>query len=121
MPPNRFSRHRFSLAFKDDAEDTHLYLSEAVPYAYRDLPDNIQHNVKEGDTLFNLAGRYYVGMPRPAGFWWAIAQFQPDPILDPTVKLSPGSVVVVPSLATLQNEILNERRKRSSPEDGGTS
>ena len=118
MPPNRFSRHRFSLGFPDDAE--RLFLSEAVPYAYRDLPDNIQHSVKEGDTLFNLAGRYYASMPRGAGFWWAIAQFQPNPIIDPTVRLTPGSVVVVPSLATLQNEILNERRKRASLEDGGT-
>lgn len=118
MPPNRFSRHRFSLGFLDD--DEHLFLSEAVPYAYRDLPDNRQHVVVTGDTLYNLAGRYFAGMPRPSAFWWVIAQFQPDPILDPTVALVEGVVVVVPSLATLQNEVLNERRKRVvTAEDGG--
>jgi hypothetical protein len=116
MPPNRFSRHRFSLAFKDD--DERLFMSESVPFLYRNLADNIQHLVAEGDTLQNISGRYYASMPRAAGFWWAIAQFQPDPINDPTVRLTVGSTIVVPSLATLQNEILNERRKRvAAPED----
>jgi hypothetical protein len=114
MPPNRFSRHRFSLGFKDDEDQ--LYLSEAVPFPYRNLADNRQHSVQEGDTLFNLAGRYFVGLPRAAGFWWVIAQYQPEPILDPTVQLVPGTILVIPSLSVLQQEILNERRKRQATE-----
>lgn len=117
MGPNRFSRYRFSLGFNDDASPPRFFLSEAEPYAYRDLADSVQHVVKTGDTLFNIAGRYYGSMPRPAAFWWAIANFQPNPILDPTITLTEGSVIVVPSLATLQNEILNERRKATLDTD----
>lgn len=110
MPPNRVSRHRFSLGILD--EDEKLFLTERVPYGYRELTDNRQHTVAEGDTLFNLAGRYFVGIPRPAGLWWVIADFQPDPILDPTIQLTVGSIVVIPSIRTVQQDILNERRKR---------
>lgn len=110
MPPNRFSRHRFSLGVLDD--DEHLFLSERTPYVFRELQDNKQHVVSSNDTLWALAGRYFVGIPRPSGLWWVIADFQPDPILDPTIKLVEGSIVIVPSLRTVQQEILNERRKR---------
>lgn len=112
MPPNRLSRHRFSVGTAD-ADDA-MFLTERPVYGYRELPDNRQHLVVEGDTLFTLAGRYFAGMPRPAGFWWAIADFQPTPVQDPTLTLRVGSVVVIPSLRTLQMEILNERRRRTS-------
>jgi LysM domain len=112
MPPNRLSRHRFSVGVRD--ADERMHLSERPVFGYRDLPDNRQHVVKEGDTLFNIAGRYFAGTERAAGFWWAIADFQPVPIHDPTIRLTPGTVVVVPSLRTLQLDILDEGRRRNA-------
>ncbi len=106
---NALSRHRFSLAFDEGGL---RYLSERVPYGYRDFTDNTQHVVTTGDTLFNLAGRYFRGLPRPAGLWWVIADFQPAPVHDPTIRLIEGSIVVVPSLRVLQTEVFNERRRR---------
>ena len=51
-------------------------------------------------------------MPRGCGFWWAIADFQPDPIVDPTLDLEPGRRLVVPSLRVLTDVILGEQRRR---------
>lgn len=111
MPPNAYSRHRFCIGTSDD--EGRRFLGERLFYGYRELNDNRQHTVVEGDTLFNLAGRYFDAMPRAAGFFWVIADFQPDPIHDPTLRLEPGTVLVIPSLRTLQEEILNEARRRA--------
>ena len=85
--------------------------SSTEPFRYRDLPDNREHIVREGDTLWNIAARFYRGLPRPAGLWWIIADFQSDPIHDPTVALTPGRVLSIPSLSTVQTEIFSESRR----------
>lgn len=113
-PPTRFSRHRFSRGLKDDAG--RAYLTDRPVYGYRDLPDNIPHEVKEGDTLWGLAARYFAGVDGAALLYWAIADFQPEPISDPTLALVPGEVVIVPSVATLLTRILVESRKQRSEE-----
>jgi hypothetical protein len=110
MGVTRLSRHRFSTGYV--VGDTNLaFLGERAPYAYRDLPDNRQHLVSTGDTIFNLAGRYFAGVPRAAGLWWVIADFQPIPIHDPTIRLVEGTTIVIPSLRTLHGEILNDKRR----------
>lgn len=110
MPPNRYSRHRFSEARNDD--DGRLFLSDRPRFAFRELPDNRQHVVKEGDTVFTLAGRYFAALPRGAGFWWVVADF--NGVHDPTIELVPGTIMTIPSVRTLQEEILNERRRRNA-------
>lgn len=107
MPPGRLSRHRFSDGQTDDS--SRFYLSDRSRFEYRDLPDNRQHVVKEGDSLFNLAGRYYSGFARGAGFWWVIADF--NGVHDPTIELVPGTILTIPSTRTVQEQILNERRR----------
>ena len=109
MPPRLNSRHTFTTAQYDD--DGNLFLSERVPFRFVDLTDNRTHLVAQGDTLFSLAGRYYAGLPRPSGFWWVIADFQPDPIFDPTIELAAGSTIVIPSARTLLESILSEARR----------
>jgi len=112
MPPRRFSRYTFCQAVLDDEE--RLFLTDREPYRFRALPDNRQHVVKEGETLFSLAGRYFAPLPRPAGLWWVIADFQPDPVQDPTLSLDVGRVVVVPSLRTVTELIFSETRRREA-------
>jgi hypothetical protein len=112
MPPRRFSRYTFSSAVLD--EDERLVLTDREPFRFRALPDNRQHVVKEGDTLFSLAGRYFAPLPRPAGFWWVIAEFQPDPIHDPTLSLEIGRVVLVPSVRTVVEEVFSEKRRQEA-------
>lgn len=110
MPPRRLSRYTFATAVQDAEGNLVLYGEE--PYRYTELADNQEHIVKQGDTLFTLAGRYFKSLPRGCGLWWVIADFQPDPIHDPTVDLSPGRVLVIPSVRTLTEEIFSERRRR---------
>lgn len=114
MPPNRFSRHRFTLGVADDEERT--FLTERVQFRYRERSDNKLHVVRTGDTLFSLAGRYFDVFDRAAGLWWVIADFQPDPIHDPTLRLEDGRVLIIPSVRTVQEEIFNERRRASERE-----
>lgn len=109
MPPRRWSRHTFTTAYLDAAGD--LILTEPVRYTYRELPDNRLHRVKVGDTLFNLASRSFKDFRRPAGLWWIIADFQPDPIHDPTIALTPGSTLVIPSTRTVLEEVFSEKRR----------
>jgi hypothetical protein len=128
MPPRRFSRHTFALAFTPDDEDevlpclgeawpgrsTEFQLASREPFRFRELTDNRIVRAKEGDTVFTLAARHFAGMPRPAGLWWVICDFQPQPIIDPTVRLRPGALVVIPSARTVQEQIFAEGRRRES-------
>lgn len=84
------------------------FLTERIPFRFQARVDNILHHVTQQDTLYSLAGRYYRALERPSGYWWAIADFQPNPIRDPTIQLVPSSVIIVPSLRTL-TEILSPR------------
>ncbi len=110
MPPHVGSRYTFCHAVTDDLGVLHL--TEREPYRYRPHTDNRVHVAAEGDTLFTLAGRYFAPLPRACGFWWAIADFQPDPILDPTLTFCAGRRIHIPSLRVLTDVILGEDRRR---------
>lgn len=110
MPPRRFSRHALCSA-ELDAEGR-LWLNEREPYRFHAYVDTRQHVVRQGDTLFAIAGRYFAPMPRPAGLWWIVADFQPDPIHDPTLALELGRILYVPSVRVVTEEIFAERRRR---------
>ena len=111
MPPRRFSRYEFTLGITD--EQKRLFLTEREPFRFKALPDNRIHEVKEVETIFSLAGRFFRPRPRAAGLWWVIADFQPDPIFDPTIPLQIGRRLFIPSLRTLDEEILSVERGRS--------
>jgi len=105
------SRHSFSLGVRD-ADDV-LHLTAREPYRFRAHTDNRVHVVVQGDTLWDLSGRYFAPLPRACGFWWAIADYQPDPVVDPTLELEPGRRLFIPSLRVLTDVILGEAGRRS--------
>lgn len=109
MPPRRNSRHTFTTAFLEESGEE-LVLTDAEPFRFRNYPDNRTHVVVLEDTLFNLAARYFKGVKRPAGLWWIISDFQPDPIHDPTLALEPGTTLWIPSLRTVTEEIFSASR-----------
>ncbi len=109
MPPNIFSRYSFSFAQEDSLGRLLLSRRDAIRFERRE--DNRNHLVNEGDTLFNLASRFFKGFTtRPAGLWWIISDFQPTPIHDPTIRLSAGSVIVIPSVRYVIEVVLDEGR-----------
>jgi len=111
MPPRINSRHEFVTAFDGVISDVRE-LSARVPFRFREFNDNIKWVVGDGDTLFTIANKVYSGFTdRPAGLWWIIADFQPDPILDPTLVLETGRTIFAPSERTVREEILNPKRR----------
>ena len=110
MPPRVGSRYIFCSGVRDDADVLHL--TEREPYRYHEHQDTRVHTVVQGDTLFDLAGRYFASLPRACGFWWVIADFQPDPILDPSLELEPGLRLLIPSVRVLNDVILGQARRR---------
>jgi hypothetical protein len=112
MPPRRFSRFSFSAALLDD--DERLVLTEREPFRFRAFPDNRQHVVQQGETLFSLAGRYFAPLPRASGLWWVIADFQPDPVHDPTLSLDLGRVLFIPSVRVVTEEVFAEARRQEA-------
>ncbi len=79
-----------------------LVLSDREPFAHRERPDTREHVVLPEDTLAALAGDYFAPLPRACGYWWAIAEFQPQPIVDPTEPLAAGRILLIPSVAALE-------------------
>ena len=112
MPPQIYSRFQFTSGLTDAASK--LFLSDRVPYTFQNFSDNRQYVATANDSLFTIAARFFQGFARPAGLWWVIADFQPDPILDPTLLLDPGRVLIIPSIRTVQEEIFSERRRALS-------
>ena len=89
-------------------------LSSREPYRYREHPDNRTHVVVQGDTLFHLAGVYFAPLPRACGYWWAIADYQPEPIVDPTLELEVGRALVIPSIRVLTEHVLSLQPRSSA-------
>lgn len=88
-----------------------LYMTEYEPYTYESLPDNIEHTVVDGDTWDSIAHKYWAPIFQAGALWRYVADFQPESVTDPFIKLKPGQVVIVPSRNTLYTKILNTDRR----------
>ena len=113
MPPRQYSRHSFTfgIQLRSRGEKT-LWLTDRIPFSFQQRADNRFHVVQSGDSLFSLAGKYFRPYPRAAGLWWVIADFQPQRIHDPTIELTVGFVMVIPSRRVLEEEIFNFSRRK---------
>lgn len=111
MPPRIWSRYEFCIGVTDQADKK--LLSSRKPYRYQSFSDNEAWTVRTGDTLFSIAGAVYKGFTdRPSGFWWIIADFQLHPILDPTLSLEEGRIIICPSKRTIREEIFNPAKRQ---------
>ena len=110
MAPGINSRYRFCDGVRDDRG--RLWLTTPEPYRYRALVDNRQHPVLGGDTLWALARRYFPSFGEDARhLWWVISDFQPTPIVDPTLRLDPARVLIIPAERVVREDILSELRR----------
>lgn len=112
------TRYRWTRAFVDDAAELGVasatpvpgstYFGTREPISFIDDRDNFIHLVEAGDTLESLAERFFDGFPDAANMWWVLAEFQPTPIQDPTLRLRPGSMLIVPSSTIVSNLVAVE-------------
>lgn len=108
MPPRTNSR--YANTFSTDDGNGRQFLAPREKFTFRELPDNIIHTVKKGDTLQNLAARFYANLSTKvvsaANLYWVIADFQPQPIHDPTTQLVEGARLVAPSERVVRERVL---------------
>lgn len=105
MPPRLNSRYMGCEGVLDD--QGRMFLTEREPFRYNSkLPGTRKHRVSKGETLFTLAFRYFNPMPDAEHLWWILCEFQPDPILDPTLDLEEQRIVHVPSYRIVHEQIL---------------
>lgn len=112
MAMDRLSRYRFTQIIQ--RVDGTLMLTDREPFRYQDYADNREHIAKQGDTWHSLAYRYFTAdgvLKNPTDLWYVIADFQPDPVVDPTLRIEPGRVIYIPSYETLFQRILSEDRR----------
>lgn len=114
MPPGQFSRYLFCDLIDEvrssDGETQH-WLTDRIPFRFRPFLDTVVTRAMDDDTFDRMAGRFYRVIPRACGLWWVIADFQPEPVHDPTLVLAPGTLVHVPSIRVVREHILNPRRR----------
>lgn len=67
------------------------YSLEAKPPIVPESPKDIQHTVKDGETLQNIAFRYY----GDSGKWYIIAEA--NKILNPFKELEMGNLIRIPT------------------------
>ncbi len=110
MPPLLGSRYLFCKGVVDDGK---RYLTEREPFRYHSFSDNRIHTVVEGDTWFNLAGRYFAPLERACGYWWVIADFQPEEVyeVDPTLQLQNGVQIIIPPVRLITDILPRQRRQ----------
>jgi hypothetical protein len=99
------SRYLLSDVYIDDADRVYTAPRNRLFYS-PDVDNVVAHTVEDGDTLKSIAFTYYRDKGfRGTTFWWAIADFQPTPILDPTCKLKVGELIFVPPLNYIEQAL----------------
>lgn len=99
MTPDRLSRYAKTNVLLIEATGVTLLAGRSIQ-PFRTEPDNLLHRVTGGETLHQIAETAY-GFPGAANLWWLIADYQDPPILDPTVQLEGGALLVIPPLRLL--------------------
>lgn len=98
---------RHGKAYQNELNEVHISLPERVPFVERD--DSIIHICKEGEYLPQIALHYYRNrLADPLLAWEVIAQFQEDPIVDASLPLKAGTVLLIPSVEFVQQVALGD-------------
>ena len=110
-----FSRYYRALEYTDDVTRTggsRTLLAFRIPFPYVEHAGNRVYTVRQGDSLASVAfkefgdfGSSFDGFSS-SRLYWAIADFQPIPILDPFIVLQEGQRIVIPAAELLRNQII---------------
>jgi hypothetical protein len=113
MPALRNSRYQHSTTYTDTAGRRFLTEPPLIPYV--DSLENRVHVVRGGERLQDIAHQYFAALGDDvfpaAALWYIVAQFQPTPIIDPTLRLSPGLRLYIPSKAYVMSRVFDKSRR----------
>lgn len=112
IAPGRLSRYRLCRAVR--LADGSTIFTDPEPFRFTELSDNWQRKVVEGDNWWSLASEQYEApgvVAEPTDLWWVIFDFQPEPPVDPTLRLEKGTTIYGPSLENVFARILSESRR----------
>lgn len=108
--PSTLSVYRFCQAY--DAPDGLKHLTDIQPFTFEELADTTEHIVVGQQRIEDVAAIHYQAYGEEAYLLWhVLAAFQPEPILDPTVPLTPGTKLFIPSLRVIEERVFNEERR----------
>jgi hypothetical protein len=91
--------------------DGQTYLLDREPFRFVNRGDNKRVIAKGGDTWQSLAAEHLQPINNAEELWWVLADFQPDPIVDPTEALEAGRVIFIPSSDFVLSEIFADARR----------
>ena len=112
MAPKKMSRYEFC---RIERVDGVRRLTERVLVRFVSRSDSTEYVASDGDTWWHLAHAAYEGLTdRPAGLWWVLADFQPVPVVDPTLKIEAGTVLQIPSWDFIQDVVFASSRRLES-------
>ena len=113
MPPLRNTRYEYTSPLINTAGQK--FLTDRVPLRFVESPDTIVHVVQEGERMEDIAHRYYGRFEKDiipaASYAWIIRDFQPVPIIDPTLRLKGGTAIYIPSKAFIAQRVFDPRRR----------
>lgn len=106
------SRFRFCQAVR--MADGTMMLTDREPFRFVELPDTVVHKAQKGESWWSIAATYYNApglLENPTDLWWVIADFQPEPVVDPTIAIQGGQLIFVPSLSAILLHVFDEDRR----------
>ena len=111
MPMFAWSRYRYCTVIGGQNGEI-AELDEREPFRFRNETDNRYHRAQSGDTWWSIAAKFFSGVPRACGLWWLLCEYQPDPVVDPTLAIDDGTLIVIPSMRVLRMYAFSDERRR---------
>jgi len=87
-------------------------LDEREPFRFRDESDNTFYTARAGDTWWGLAWKFFRSFRNPSLLWFLLCEYQPTPVVDPTIAIVGGQQVVIPSERVLRNYVFSREQRR---------
>ncbi|MEN6368466.1 MAG: hypothetical protein ABFD77_02070 [Thermotogota bacterium] len=109
---DQYSRYRFCTMLGGNGEIA--YLDEREPFRYRDEPDNTFYTAKDGDTWWGLAWKFFSGFPNKALLYFLLCEFQPEPVVDPTIRIEAGRQIAIPSERIIRTKVYSKDNRQFS-------
>jgi len=110
MPPGQFSRHLLVTGLTR-VTDGQRFLLDREPFRFVPRPDTRRIVAKGGDTWQSLAFEHLNPVSNAEQLWWVLTDFQPEPVLDPTIPPVPGTIIYIPAPEFVLSELWAESRR----------